>query len=118
MWVNNMSNQFKEGEIPPLGEKCEVKFDNNSWQACVYKGVFGEKIWFSLSNIPNQEVINFSYRVNFRPIQTEKQRVIEKVMIELEIITPSVHFLDNMEKLHDLRMLVMPGANVNAEDGK
>lgn len=115
-----MSNEFKEGQIPPIGEKCEVRFDNDdhpTWFPCVFKGGFDAKIWFgcigNLQQVLTEKVV-FSHLVTFRPIQTHEHKVIEQAVLTITgdenatIQGAGGAIGDVLKDLYDAGMLVMP----------
>jgi len=105
--------EWKDGELPPFGTKCEAIWSelpdggNPEWLPVTFKGGFDSKLWFSNWD---GEIVIPAHEVKFRPIQTKKERVINEVMLVVEILENNTgdEVLSIMRELYDAGMLSMP----------
>ena len=105
--------EWKDGELPPFGTKCEAIWSelpdggNPEWLPVTFKGGFDSKLWFSNWD---GEIVIPAHEVKFRPIQTNKERVINEAMLVVEILENNTgdEVLSIMRELYDAGMLSMP----------
>lgn len=74
--------EWKEGELPSDGTKCEAVWEESpdggamGWQIVKFKRGFDSKLWFSHNA---NEIVIPAHCVTFRPIQSERDKVIESI---------------------------------------
>ncbi|MBL4795902.1 MAG: hypothetical protein JKY50_00655 [Oleispira sp.] len=107
----NDKPEWKAGELPPVGTVCEFEIRENVWKKCRVIAIHNTHLWLLLhdENVFYTEADAFP--TQFRPIQTDKERVIAKAISG----TTVAYMCANIDTyrawaadLYDRNMLSMP----------
>lgn len=71
--------QWEEGELPPVGTVCECYSEwYSKWVSCRIIAIHEDEFWAHIGNNSRTNVYKLS-DYKFRPIKTERERVVEKM---------------------------------------
>ena len=97
--MTEVKKEWKQGDLPPVGEWCEIEWNENKWIECQIQAITEYSI---LIRKPTNEelLVNRGGRCAFRPLKTEEEKAVEDMerIYRSEPSNPSVQ--DGMRALY------------------
>lgn len=69
-----------EDGLPPVDTECEVEWNENVWRECLILFITTQSVLIRFVNEGTEHIIRRNQRCSFRPIRTEEDKAVDKMM--------------------------------------